>query len=65
MTGGYRALRELKSSGAIRAFWLGVNEAAICEAALARGDWDVVLFACRYTLLEQQPLHGLFNLRYC
>ncbi len=59
MTGGYQALDELRASGAISAFGLGVNEVAVCEAALARGDWDVFLLAGRYTLLEQAPLHGL------
>ena len=59
MTGGYRALEALRSSGAISGFGLGVNEVAVCEAAMARGDWDVFLLAGRYTLLEQSPLQGL------
>ena len=59
MTGGYRALESLRDQGAISAFGLGVNEAAVCEAALLRGDWDVFLLAGRYTLLEQQTLDGL------
>ncbi len=59
MTSGYRALEELRSSGAIDAFGLGVNEVAVCEAALERGDWDAFLLAGRYTLLEQSPTIGL------
>lgn len=59
MTSGYKALEELRGSGAISAFGLGVNEVAVCDAAMARGDWDVFLLAGRYTLLEQTPLHGL------
>lgn len=59
MTGGYRALDELRSSGAISAFGLGVNEAKVCLDALDRGDWDVFLLAGRYTLLEQGPLDDL------
>jgi len=59
MTGGYKALEELRSQGVISAFGLGVNEAAVCEAALDRGDWDVFLLAGRYTLLEQDTLQGL------
>lgn len=59
MTDGYKALDELRASGAISGFGLGVNEVAVCEAALKRGDWDVFLLAGRYTLLEQSPLKGL------
>lgn len=60
MTGGYRALESLRSSGAISAFGLGVNEAEVCEAALERGQWDVFLLAGRFTLLEQEPVRSLF-----
>lgn len=57
--GGYRALEELRSSGQVKAIGLGVNENAVCEAALGMGDWDVFLLAGRYTLLEQTPLDAL------
>jgi len=60
MTEGYRALEQLRSSGAIAAFGLGVNEVAACLDALERGDWDVFLLAGRYTLLEQDPVEDLF-----
>lgn len=59
MTDGYRALDELRTSGAISGFGLGVNEAEVCEAALDHGDWDVFLLAGRYTLLEQDCLTTL------
>lgn len=59
MTGGYKALDDLRRSGAITAFGLGVNEAAVCEAALDRGQWDVFMLAGRYTLLEQDTLLSL------
>lgn len=59
MTGGYRALDELRASGAISGFGLGVNEAEVCEAALDHGDWDVFLLAGRYTMLEQACLTTL------
>lgn len=61
MTSGYRALEELRSSGAIDGFGLGVNETTVCESALERGDWDTFLLAGRYTLLEQSPLNGLLK----
>ena len=56
MTSGYKALEELKRSGEIRAFGIGVNEVAILEHAMDHGDWDCFLLAGRYTLLETGPL---------
>ena len=53
MSGGYRALDELRSSGQVRAIGIGANEFEVCEAALDHGDWDCFLLASRYTLLEQ------------
>ena len=58
--GGYRALEELRKSGAVKAIGIGVNENAACMAALGIGEWDVFLLAGRYTLLEQTPLDDLF-----
>ncbi len=58
--GGWRALDDLRASGAVRAIGLGVNETAACERLLTIADPDVFLLAGRYTLLEQAPLHGLF-----
>ena len=60
MTGGYRALDELRRAGDIRGIGLGVNEREVCLAAMERGDWDCFLLAGRYTLLEQAPLDDLF-----
>src|SRR5690606_9129050 len=54
--GGYRALRELREQGLVKAIGLGVNEWEVLMDALARGDWDVFLLAGRYTLLEQASL---------
>ena len=60
MTGGYRALDELRKSGAVRAIGLGVNGWEACRKALDHGDWDVFLLAGRYSLLEQEPVSKLF-----
>src|SRR3569623_807838 len=60
-TGGYKALRELKSSGEVKAIGLGVNEWQVLMDALALGDWDVFLLAGRYTMLEQTSLDPLLN----
>ncbi len=56
MRSGYRALEELRASGRIGAFGLGVNEWQVCETALDHGDYDCFLLAGRYTLLEQEAL---------
>ncbi len=60
MSGGYKALDELRSAGDIKAIGLGVNEKEVCIEAMQHGHWDAFLLAGRYTLLEQQPLHDLF-----
>lgn len=55
-SGGHRALSELKASGAIGAFGLGVNEWQVLMEAMKIGDWDVFLLANRYNLIEQECL---------
>ena len=59
MSGGYKALDALRSSGEIQAIGLGVNEKEVCIDAMQHGHWNTFLLAGRYTLLEQQPLHDL------
>lgn len=60
MSGGYKALDELRSAGDIKAIGLGVNEREVCQQAMEHGQWDAFLLAGRYTLLEQTPLDDLF-----
>lgn len=60
--GGWRALRELRESGAVRAIGIGVNEVAECLRVLERVDIDCILLAGRYTLLEQPALDALLPL---
>src|SRR5262249_26235374 len=57
---GYRALDELRRSGAVRAIGIGVNEREVLLEAMEWGAWDAFLLAGRYTLLEQAPLDDLF-----
>lgn len=59
--GGYRALDELRSSGAVNAIGLGVNEISVCEEAMDHGSFDVILLAGRYTLLERTSALPFFN----
>jgi D-threo-aldose 1-dehydrogenase len=58
--GGWRALDELRSLGAIAAIGAGVNEWQPCARLLELVDPDLFLLAGRYTLLEQEPLDTLF-----
>jgi len=57
--GGFKALDELRSSGAVRAVGLGVNEVAAVLDAMRECEIDCALLAGRYTLLEQQTLDAL------
>lgn len=59
---GVRALQELKSSGAIKAFGLGVNEIPVCLDVLRETDLDCILLAGRYTLLDRSAVAGLLPL---
>jgi len=62
LDGGYRAMRELRDSGQVKAIGLGVNEWQVCEEILGHADLDVVLLAGRYTLLEQTALSSFLPL---
>ncbi len=56
MEGSYRALVRLKEEKAIRAIGVGVNEADMCARFAHAGDFDCMLLAGRYSLLEQPAL---------
>lgn len=57
---GYRACDELRSSGAVKAIGLGVNETASVLQVASEFDLDCSLVAGRYTLLNHQPLVDFF-----
>ncbi|WP_439626248.1 aldo/keto reductase [Shinella sp.] len=59
---GLKALEELKSSGAIKAFGLGVNEVPVCLDVLRHADLDCILLAGRYTLLDRSAAADLLPL---
>ena len=59
---GLRALEELKSSGVIKAFGLGVNEVPVCLNVLRETDLDCILLAGRYTLLDRTAVAELLPL---
>lgn len=58
--GGWRALDELRASGAIQAIGAGVNEWQPCVRLMEFADPDIFLLAGRYTLLEQPPAAEFF-----
>jgi D-threo-aldose 1-dehydrogenase len=62
MDGGLRALEELKASGAISAYGLGVDEVKICLDVMARAPLDCILLAGRYTLLDRSAETDLLPL---
>ncbi|MER9603110.1 aldo/keto reductase [Mesorhizobium sp. M0243] len=53
MDGGLKALEELKRSGVISAYGLGVNEVQICLDAMREAPLDCILLASRYSLLDR------------
>lgn len=55
--GGVRALQELKSSGDILAYGMGLNTADALLTTAMKVDLDFALVAMPYTLLDQSTLH--------
>lgn len=62
LDGGLRALDQLKSSGAIAAYGLGVNEVPVCLDVMGEADLDCILLAGRYTLLDRTAAAELLPL---
>lgn len=62
LEGGYLAIRKARDEGVVHAIGLGANEWEVCEEALAHSDFDIVLLAGRYTLLEQTALDSFMPL---
>ncbi len=59
MDSGLKALEELKASGTIRAYGLGVNEVPVCLEVMKRAPVDCILLAGRYTLLDRSAVAEL------
>jgi D-threo-aldose 1-dehydrogenase len=59
---GIKALEELKSTGVISAFGLGVNEVPVCLDVMRHADLDCILLAGRYTLLDRSAVEELLPL---
>jgi D-threo-aldose 1-dehydrogenase len=56
MDGAYRALANLRDSGTVKAIGVGINEADMASRFARAGDFDAMLLAGRYSLLEQPAL---------
>ena len=62
MEGAYVALDELRSAGTIRAIGGGLNDAVSCARFQRAGDFDCMMLAGRYTLLDQRALDDMLPL---
>ena len=62
MGGAYKALDKLRADGTVKAIGCGLNEADMCERFVRAGDFDVILLAGRYSLLEQPALESFLPL---
>jgi D-threo-aldose 1-dehydrogenase len=58
MDGGFKALDELRKAGVIGAIGVGINESDTSLRFIQAGDFDCMLLAGRYTLLEQGGLEA-------
>ncbi len=62
MGGAYRALDRLRAEGTVAAIGVGVNEGEMCARFAEAGDFDVMMLAGRYSLLEQPALQSFLPL---
>lgn len=62
MAGAYRALDDLRRTGVVKAIGVGTNDPAYAARYLSDGDFDCVLLAGRYSLLEQPALDTVLPL---
>ncbi|NIF28311.1 aldo/keto reductase [Pantoea sp. Tr-811] len=57
MNGAGKALLELRDQGVVKSIGIGVNESDVAHEAIRRIDFDCLLLAGRYTLIEQDTLN--------
>src|SRR5207237_5794028 len=58
MDSGFKALDELRTAGVVGAIGVGINEADTSLRFIQAGNFDCMLLAGRYTLLEQGGLEA-------
>ena len=54
MNGSYKAIQKLKEEKVIKAIGVGLNDADICAKFANEGDFDCMVLAGRYSLLEHE-----------
>ena len=54
MNGAYKAIQKLKEEKVIKAIGVGLNDADICAKFANEGDFDCMVLAGKYSLLEHQ-----------
>jgi D-threo-aldose 1-dehydrogenase len=59
--GAYRALADLRSQGAVSAIGVGMNHTGMLARFAREGEFDALMCAGRYTLLDQTALDELFQ----
>jgi D-threo-aldose 1-dehydrogenase len=62
MDGAYKALEKLRGEGVIKGIGIGLNDSAYAARYLRDGDFDCMLIAGRYSLLEQPALSEVLPL---
>ncbi len=60
--GGYEAMTALRDQGAVKAIGVGVGDWRAAQRLVEQGDFNAVLLAGRYTLLEQDALASFLPL---
>lgn len=55
MAGAYKALDELRRSGDLKAIGAGINDTRWCRRFVEAGDFDCIMIAGQYTLLQHTP----------
>jgi D-threo-aldose 1-dehydrogenase len=58
----YPALEQLRAEGVLGAIGVGMNQVTMLERFAREGDFDALLLANRYTLLDQEAMPGLLPL---
>lgn len=58
--GAFPALADLRSQGVVSAIGVGMNQAPMLARFVREGDFDAIMCAGRYTLLDQVALDELF-----
>ena len=54
MSGAYKAIQKLKEEKVVKAIGVGLNESDMCAKFAKEGDFDCMMIAGRYSLLDHQ-----------